>query len=969
MFFRKRFLLMGIALPLLFGAWAEGKPLLGPSLAAWAKTARPGDRVPVLIALREQEDNARLESRLSGVSKEERWGLAVQEMQGLSAKTQQGLLEVLRSGERAGRVSDIRPLWIVNAVSCRLAPEAVERILSQDEVWYVERSEVPSFGELAPGPRPSAPVNLNAKANPFPALEWHVRKVGADSVWRYRDLWGQNVVVALIGSGVNYRHRDLKDHLWTDANYPNHGWNFEQNTDDPMDFKGFGTHQAGVIAGDGTSGDTCGIAPKAEVMALRVRTTLRNPLPDTLAENQALAAIQFAVAPPLSPAHHAHVIALAWGFQQEWFPRRALWRQALTNASQAGLICCVAAGNERGVPVPKALRTPGDAPGPWKHPAEDSGGVSGGITLGATDSLDDIAWFSSPGPVAWDSVSPYNDYPYPPGLLKPDLSAPGHNLTSLAYDNNQGYYPSFSGTGHSAAVAAGVAALMLSRNPALLPRTVDSLFQTTVRPRGQLPKNNDFGTGRIRALSAVDAVPIANEPQLVHAGSEIRDSSGNHNGLWDPGEVIGLVDTLANLGRTQALGVSGVLTTSDPFVTVLDSEGYWSDMDSLSRRANSTDTFALRAGLTTPPGHLATLQLALEANGGAYRTTVFIALPIGRVKRTDPLGPDAHGYYAMDDLDTLYENPPVYQWAELDTAQGGLGLPVGPGGDDVTYVWPVAPIGIKYYGIRFDSLSIGSNGFLQLGETSWTWPANARIPSTSAPSFGVFPFWDDLRTDLGARWWFLADTVKHRVVVEWDSVALWRDTMGYTRRQSFQVILNDTIRTPGTARTNDSEVFLQWRVVADSSSITVGQQNGSQTLGLQALFNGDYDPSVFPIGPGRCLRFSTDPPIPRLSGVSAEGESFPLPQILSLSPPHPNPLRGAGEVSFSLPVSGPVSLRVYNLLGQQVKALVHGLLQAGVHRAAWDGRDDRGTRVGSGVYFIRLESGGASRTARVLLLR
>ena len=639
MVLRKRLLLMGIALPLLFGAWAEGKPLLGPGLAAWAKTTRPGDRVPVLIALREQVDDVRLESLCSGKSKEERWGLAVKEMQGLSAKTQQGLLEVLRSEERAGRVSDIQPLWIVNAISCKLAPEAVERVLSRDEVWYLERSAVPSFGELPPGPRQSAPVNPNAKANSFPAVEWHVRKVGADSVWRYRGLWGQNVIVALISSGVNYRHRDLKDHLWTDANYPNHGWNFEQNTDDPMDFKGFGTHQAGVIAGDGTSGDTCGVAPRAEVMALRVRTTLRNPLPDTLAENQALAAIQFAVAPPLSPAHHAHVIALAWGFQQEWLPRRALWRQALTNASQTGLICCVAAGNERGVPAPKALRTPGDAPGPWKHPAEDSGGVSGGITLGATDSLDDIAWFSSPGPASWDSVSPYNDYPYPPGLLKPDLSAPGHNLTSLAYDNNQGYYPSFSGTGHSAAVAAGVAALMLSRNPALLPRTVDSLFQTTVRPRGQLPKNNDFGTGRIRALGAVDAVPIANEPQLVHVGSEIRDTLGNHNGLWDPGEVIGLVDTLANLGRAQALGVSGVLTTSDPYVTVLDSEGYWSDMDSLSRRANSTDTFALRAGLTTPPGHLATLQLALEANGGVYRTTVFIALPIRADPADRPPGP------------------------------------------------------------------------------------------------------------------------------------------------------------------------------------------------------------------------------------------------------------------------------------------------------------------------------------------
>lgn len=392
MYFRKRLLLMLFALPLLWGAWAEGKPLLGPGLSAWMQSARPRERVPVMIALRDQVDNAHLEARLSGKAKEERWALVVGEMKRVSSEAQKGVLDLLRSEERAGLASDIQPLWIVNAVSCRLAPQAVARMLSREEIWLVERSEVPSSRELPPGPRPFSPVHPNAKVAAGPSVEWHVQRIGADSVWHYRGLWGQNVVVALISSGVNYRHRDLKDHLWTDANYPNHGWNFEQNTDDPMDFKGFGTHQAGVIASDGSCGDTCGVAPKAEVMALRVRTTLRNPLPDTLAENQALAAIQFSVAPPLSPAHHAQVIAMAWGFQQEWLPRRALWRQALTNATQAGLICCVAAGNERGVPVPGALRTPGDVPGPWKHPSEAPGALSGAITLGLR-----TLWTRSPG--------------------------------------------------------------------------------------------------------------------------------------------------------------------------------------------------------------------------------------------------------------------------------------------------------------------------------------------------------------------------------------------------------------------------------------------------------------------------------------------------------------------------------------------------------------------------------------------
>jgi len=962
----RRLFLAFLALSLVLMGQALGKPLLGPGLTAWVQNARPEDRVPVLIVLREQVDNARLETRFSGKPTQERWALTVNEMKRVSSESQKGLLELLRSEEMEGRASDIRPLWIVNAISCRLAPQAVAKLMAQDEVWYVERSEVPSLGEIPPGPRQSAPLNPNPKINAGPTLEWHVQKVGADSVWHFRDFWGQNVVVALISSGVNYRHRDLATHLWTDPNYPNHGWNFEQNTNDPMDFRGFGTHQAGVIASDGTCGDTCGVAPRAEVMALRVKTSLSNPLPDTLAENQALQAIQFAVAPPLSPANHAQIIALAWGFQQSWFPTRALWREALTNASQAGLICIAESGNERGVPAPQAVRTPGDVPGPWKHPAEDSGGVSGAITIGATDSLDEVAWFSSPGPVAWDSISPYNDYPYPPGLLKPDLSAPGHNLTSLAYDNSQGYYPSFSGTGQAAALTAGVAALMLSKNPALFPGQVDSLLQNTVLPRGTQPKNNDYGTGRVSALGAVDAVLIANEPQLVCAGSQIRDSSGNGNGLWDPGEIIGLVDTLANMGRAQALAVTGVLTTSDPYVTVLDSLGYWGDLDSLSKRANPLDTFAVRADPSTPLGHMANLQLSLEANGGAYRTTGFITLPIGKVHLTDPLGPDAYGYYEMDDLDTLYEYPPVYQWIELDTSQGGQGTSVGPGGDDVTYVWPLAPIGVRFYGVRFDSLSISSNGFIQMGDSRETWPNNTRLPSTMAPSYGMFPFWDDLRTDLGAEWWLWADTTNHWLVVEWDSVALWRDTL---KHQSFEVILKDTLLTPPSARTKDSEILFQWKRVADSSSVTIGQQNGNQTVGLQALYNGDYDPAVFPIGPGRTMRFSTDPPRSRQSGVRAgEGLSLP-PHSLALEGPCPNPLRGKGEFTCFLPSSGWASLVAYNLLGQKVRALFQGPMEAGFHRVVWDGRDDRGRKLCAGVYLLRLMSGGVSRTGRALLLR
>jgi enediyne biosynthesis protein E4 len=94
-----------------------------------------------------------------------------------------------------------------------------------------------------------------------------------------------------------------------------------------------------------------------------------------------------------------------------------------------------------------------------------------------------------------------------------------------------------------------------------------------------------------------------------------------------------------------------------------------------------------------------------------------------------------------------------------------------------------------------------------------------------------------------------------------------------------------------------------------------------------------------------------------------------LPQQVSLGPCWPNPFNSTVMISFSLPAAAVVRLEVYNVAGQRVRRLLEGARPVGVHTVRWDGTDDRGRSVASGVYVLRLRSAGEHLLQRVLLLR
>jgi len=105
-----------------------------------------------------------------------------------------------------------------------------------------------------------------------------------------------------------------------------------------------------------------------------------------------------------------------------------------------------------------------------------------------------------------------------------------------------------------------------------------------------------------------------------------------------------------------------------------------------------------------------------------------------------------------------------------------------------------------------------------------------------------------------------------------------------------------------------------------------------------------------------------------VSPLSSSTGSFPItssiPEKFSLSQNYPNPFNPSTSIQVSLPEESSVSLKVYNVLGQEVATLMDDVIQAGLHAATWDGRNTYGEGVSSGTYFYILEGRILSQSTR-----
>jgi hypothetical protein len=95
-----------------------------------------------------------------------------------------------------------------------------------------------------------------------------------------------------------------------------------------------------------------------------------------------------------------------------------------------------------------------------------------------------------------------------------------------------------------------------------------------------------------------------------------------------------------------------------------------------------------------------------------------------------------------------------------------------------------------------------------------------------------------------------------------------------------------------------------------------------------------------------------------------------LPVEYTLYQNYPNPFNPSTVISYSLPKSAPVTVAVYNSIGQEIAILVNNQIQsAGVHNVSWNGRDLNGHTAATGVYFYQLRTGDFTSTKKMLLLK
>jgi len=468
--------------------------------------AGPDDLIPVIIVMRVQADREEV-ARSRELPKSERRDYIRGLLKPLAERSQRELLDLLQLAQSDGRVGEhVHSLWLVNAVGAQVTAELAQSIAAREEVAYVEYDQPLGpevFPVQFPDQLPAGPGAGGGGQGGDGNIECGVNLMGAPQVWNDLGITGEGVVVGVIDTGCCITHPDLVNQIWTNpGEIPGnnidddgngfiddiHGWSFDNNgsNNNISDSFGHGTHVSGTVGGDGTNGTTTGMAPDCRIMTIKFWNSFSGQL-------SVWNGMQYGV------DNGADVLTASLGWPHSQNPDRPMWRQLSENAMAAGLVVVYAAGNEGSCCGVDSVRTPGDVPDM--------------ITAGATDCNDVIAGFSSRGPVTWQNIPPYNDWPFPPGKLKPTVSAPG--VDTISTSNNCSGYFALSGTSMATPHVSGAVALILEANPDLDHWEVKQILKDTAIDLGVGGPDNSYGAGRVDVYEAVLAA--------LDTGSNVAD--------------------------------------------------------------------------------------------------------------------------------------------------------------------------------------------------------------------------------------------------------------------------------------------------------------------------------------------------------------------------------------------------------------------------------------------------------------
>jgi subtilisin family serine protease len=358
-------------------------------------------------------------------------------------------------------------------------------------------------------------------------------------------------------------------------------------------------------------------------------------------------------------------------------------------------------------------------------------------------------------------------------------------------------------------------------------------------------------------------------------------------------------------------------------------------------------------------------------------------------------GPDEFGYTWIDSNEP---DGPEFDWVDIS----GIGEPLSFSDDQNQGPFSLG-FTMPFYDGFFNSIRICSNGFISFTSDATDW-TNDPIPYTEEPDNLVAPFWDDLDPSSGGMIYFYTNNVD-TAIVEWENVPHYQ----YSGEglYTFEAIL----------LASGDIVYQYASVEGEVASNTIGIENSDASIGLQVVYDSPYvanelavriniptfwltvDPMSGNNNPGESSDFtvtfdaseldlgeytgylridSNDPADPTVTvgctlvveeQTGIDDASTEIPAAFSLDQNYPNPFNPATDIGFALPSQAEVELVVYDMLGRQVRSLVNGKMEAGYHSVTWDGTDNNGRSVSSGVYFYSIKAGDFSQSQKMIMLK
>ena len=646
----------------------------------------------------------------------------------------------------------------------------------------------------------------------------------------------RRVRVAVIDTGVEAAHPDLAAQIWTnpgeipgnglddDANgYVDdaHGWDFCDDDNDPADDHGHGTHVSGTIGAIGNNGrGVVGVAWSVSIVPIKFLCNGWGTNVD------AIASIEYATALGVD------VMNNSWGGGE--FSQAML--DAINAAAQREILFVAAAGNN----------TSDNDLWPFYPATYNAPNL---VSVAATGGSDELAWFSN-----W-------------GAQSVDLGAPGIDIYSTYMGGTYGY---MNGTSMATPHVSGVAALMRALVPDMGVVELRQLLFESVEPVASLGGITATG-GRLdafQALSGIDGTPPAAVGDLAVEGTTSSSVTLTWSAPGDDGDqgtasAYDLRYSTAPIdagnfaaatpapapapqpaGSRQQVEVGGLDAASSYHFALVGSDEV-GNAGPLSNVVSGT-TLAPPTIATAPASFSASLITGARSNqvltienvgvgtldwvippperGAPPAKSASDQMSLGKGEpdpRKGPApaslgGPDPFGYRFIDSDEP--DGPP-FEWVDIS----GSGTAIaGLTGDDQSVAIPIG-FPFDFYGTRFEFVNVATNGFLSFTNGSAEFN-NQPLPGSLAPEFLIAPFWDDLDFGGQARASYLIDG--SCLTIQFTNVARQQGDGVFT----FQVSLY-----------HDGGIVLRYQSMSGlSDSATIGIQDGTQSRGLQVVFNAPY---------------------------------------------------------------------------------------------------------------------------------